>query len=325
MRPDSRPCSRERRATVGHMPRWGGPLAGSLPERSESTSRPMASALIAEGGYAESTLRMRAVKRREPLSLARAKAARDGNGVIGKAGSLSWKSSCPPKRTARNADGIATDFGRRRTPDMELLKYEEARAALAACVKIDEARNIRDTAEAIRAYARQANDTEIESRAAEIKLRALRRLGELSREMPRAKPGGTINGKKGGAKIDCPGGGQSKNDALADAGITRQQANRCEIIASLPEEHFEAKINAAKALGRPLRIPDVEREAKKHRQERISPADQPPEPVVTPLNSGQKAVADGGERFAALARLLGDAEGMARECIRSLGGVYIAG
>ncbi len=158
---------------------------------------------------------------------------------------------------------------------MELLKYEEARAALAACVKIDEARNIRDTAEAIRAYARQANDTEIESRAAEIKLRALRRLGELSREMPRAKPGGTINGKKGGAKIDCPGGGQSKNDALADAGITRQQANRCEIIASLPEEHFEAKINAAKALGRPLRIPDVDAKrksiAKKESRPRISP------------------------------------------------------
>ncbi|HXD86516.1 MAG TPA: hypothetical protein VN641_08485 [Urbifossiella sp.] len=98
------------------------------------------------------------------------------------------------------------------------------------------------------AYGRQANDHELETWAAEIKLRALRRLGELSKGLEKAKPGGARNGKKGG--IESPPGGLSKEQALDDAGLSKQQASRCETIASVPEEVFESIIDEAKATKR---------------------------------------------------------------------------
>lgn len=49
--------------------------------------------------------------------------------------------------------------------------------------KIDEVKDVRDKAEAIRLYAIQTKDTELENAAAEIKLRAVRRFGDLSKEL----------------------------------------------------------------------------------------------------------------------------------------------
>ena len=60
-----------------------------------------------------------------------------------------------------------------------LVKYEAARVALKEARRVDEAKDIHDKAEAVRAYARQVNDTEMVSWASEIKLRAMRRMGEL--------------------------------------------------------------------------------------------------------------------------------------------------
>ena len=71
------------------------------------------------------------------------------------------------------------DERRRGVALVALPAYERRLAALAACRTTDEAREIRDRATAMRAYARQAKDRTLEADAFEIRTRAERRLGEL--------------------------------------------------------------------------------------------------------------------------------------------------
>ncbi|MDB4873347.1 MAG: hypothetical protein JWL97_4351 [Gemmatimonadales bacterium] len=123
-----------------------------------------------------------------------------------------------------------------------LIKYDQARQALAACRNVDDVKDIRDKSEAMRLYAKQANDTELEQWAAEIKLRAQRAIGEISLSMEK---------QKGGFGM-LPTGGKHKAEALADAGISTSTANRYEKLAAIPEEAVEAFIAASKDAGKPV-------------------------------------------------------------------------
>lgn len=67
--------------------------------------------------------------------------------------------------------------------DSQLIYLNQARQALALAKSIDEVKNIRDKAEALRAYAKQAGmGLEMQNECAEIKLRAERRAGEMLAE-----------------------------------------------------------------------------------------------------------------------------------------------
>ncbi|UPY35046.1 hypothetical protein [Sediminicoccus sp. KRV36] len=120
-----------------------------------------------------------------------------------------------------------------------LVRYEQARTALAECARIDEASEIRDKASALAAYARQRDDRDLEVWVREIHLRACVRIGELSRELERADHGGSGGGSK------FPAVGTSKAQALADAGISTSTAHRYEELAGGREEQAQAAGRAA--------------------------------------------------------------------------------
>ena len=124
---------------------------------------------------------------------------------------------------------------------MNLIKYEAARQALVEAHSVDEVKGIRDKAEALRIYAQQAKDTQLEYYAAEIRVRAERRAGELLKDTnSRAKPGQYQQ--------------ESSLPTLDDMSITKDQSSQWQRLASVPEETFEKKIAEAKDSDEPLSL-----------------------------------------------------------------------
>ncbi len=125
-----------------------------------------------------------------------------------------------------------------------LVKYEAACRALADAKAVDEVKDIRDKAEAMRAYAHQAKNREMEVDAAEIRMRAERRLGELIRAQKetvglqaggRSRKGGGTRGAKKEPQPSAP-------PTLADVGIDKKLSSRAQKLAAVPEDQFEGMI-----------------------------------------------------------------------------------
>lgn len=144
---------------------------------------------------------------------------------------------------------------------MKLIKYEQARKALQICATVDEAKDILDKVAALQAYAKQKDDKDMEVWLAEMKLRARRRIGEISRELEK------VQGK--GKKSDnspIPSGGK-KSEVLAQAGISTSAANRCEKVAEVPEKKFEQIIAEAREKNTPITYSMIENKAAKNKKE----------------------------------------------------------
>lgn len=109
---------------------------------------------------------------------------------------------------------------------------------LAEARSLEDVRGIRDLAEAARVYARaHALGVEAENHAAEIKVLAERKGGELLPDIIRSP---------------MEGRPEKASDAtrLSDLGITYDQSSRWQTIASMPEAEFEAEVEAQKESGR---------------------------------------------------------------------------
>lgn len=119
----------------------------------------------------------------------------------------------------------------------QLVRYEQARYALAECQRVDEVKDIRDKAEAMAAYARQAKDTELIQYATEIKVRAERRAGELLAQA-------AATGERAPQGRVSPA--EPKPTTLTDLGITSNQSSRWQSLAGMSEEHFETAVATAK-------------------------------------------------------------------------------
>jgi N6-adenosine-specific RNA methylase IME4 len=117
---------------------------------------------------------------------------------------------------------------------MNLVKYDAACRAIAEARRVDEVKDIRDRAEALRLYGRQAKNKELEVDAAEIRLRAERRLGEMLAKTDR-HPAGRPKIGPAGEPISMP-------PRLADLGIDKKLSARAQKIAAVPAERFEAEM-----------------------------------------------------------------------------------
>ncbi len=113
---------------------------------------------------------------------------------------------------------------------MDLVKWNQAKNAIAQCKTIDEVKEIRDKAEAMRAYAKQAHESlEMQNDIAEIKIRAERRAGEILSETD------LQHGSRGvGKKVEL-----HDVTTLADLGIQQHESSRWQQIADIPEKQFE--------------------------------------------------------------------------------------
>lgn len=150
---------------------------------------------------------------------------------------------------------------------MQLVRYEQARVALAECHRVDEVKDIRDKAEAMAAYARQAKDQELILWATEIKVRAERRAGEMLTSMA-ASGERAIQGD--GPKFDPANSSieelvSSKPKTLSDLGVSKRESHRWQSLASMSDEHFETAVATAKDTAGQVTTAFMLREAEKHR------------------------------------------------------------
>ena len=114
--------------------------------------------------------------------------------------------------------------------------YEYARQALANCASIDECQSWADKAAALASYAKQAKDEELMKMAVRIRDRAIRRTGELLKQI---EPGKT------GPKLSTDTDTQfSRKQAANDAGLSKRQKDTAINMANVPQDQFDEQVES---------------------------------------------------------------------------------
>jgi len=133
----------------------------------------------------------------------------------------------PPEPATAEVDGV-------------LARLTKCCALLAECRTAEDAKKVSALADAAQVYAQRVGASrEVVNQAAEYKLRAERRLGEILAATEKAKAGRP--------KIGSDGEPISRSaPTLADAGISKKLGSRAQKLAAVPPEVFEAKIAEAK-------------------------------------------------------------------------------
>jgi hypothetical protein len=159
-----------------------------------------------------------------------------------------------------------------------LIRYDAARKALAAAHRVDEVKAIRDRAEAVRHYAKQARDLEMQNMACEIRLRAERRAGQLLLDMQK-NPGtrGAGRPRKDGSRIRWSKPSTAKTPKLEEIGITKDQSSKWQKIALLVDDAtFEKALVQAREKNGELNTAALLREIR----EIVTPNGVPTEPDI---------------------------------------------
>lgn len=116
--------------------------------------------------------------------------------------------------------------------------YQNAKNALSECVQIDECVTWADKAAALASYAKQANDDEMMKMATRIRDRAIRRAGELLKQI---EPGQGARDGKREAGTHPP----LRQEVAAQAGMSPHQAKQAVRVANVPQEDFEKQVESS--------------------------------------------------------------------------------
>lgn len=145
------------------------------------------------------------------------------------------------EKNGREGYALAVDTMRQRIENgssASLVRYDAACRALAEAKTVDEVKGVHDTAEAMRAYARQAKNRQLEVDAAEIRMRAERRLGEMIVAQKE-----TVGLNEGGRPAKTPSEKEGVSKAtLIEAGIDYKLSSRAQKMAAVPAEKFEGML-----------------------------------------------------------------------------------
>lgn len=117
--------------------------------------------------------------------------------------------------------------------------YERAAKALAECSRIDECRDWANKAEALASYARQSKDDSLRKMADRIQARAIRRCGELLKQVEADKGGYHKN-----YAHDGTGTSITRTQAAAAAGLSERQKVTALRVANVPQPEFEAAVES---------------------------------------------------------------------------------
>ncbi|MBP0634247.1 hypothetical protein [Cupriavidus sp. AcVe19-6a] len=125
-----------------------------------------------------------------------------------------------------------------------IARFDSMICAIRKCRDVDEALRMQSQAASLAVYARQSRDDEGERMMREIRLRAMRRTGELLAAMresgERRGPGGHPLAAK--AETSAP--------TLGDLGIDARDASDWQRLARFPENKFERRLAELRAAGK---------------------------------------------------------------------------
>lgn len=121
--------------------------------------------------------------------------------------------------------------------------YENARNALVTCERLDECKDWSDKAAALASYARMADDDELHKMAVRIKSRAIRRAGELLKQI---EPATGKNNQYAKVKGEGDQPFHSRQTAASEAGLSSHQAKQAVRVANVPEKEFDEQVESSK-------------------------------------------------------------------------------
>jgi hypothetical protein len=113
--------------------------------------------------------------------------------------------------------------------------YQAAQKAILKCARIDECKSWSDKAAALASYARQARDHTLRVMAERIHARAVRRCGELLKDVPSGQGSRNQHGQ-------LPDRAVTRQEAARHAGLSERQKVTALRLAALPVPKFEALI-----------------------------------------------------------------------------------